>query len=293
MIKLKRMKNRLLYIVCGFCLLTTACDKEKKLIPTERPESGYFVPQGNHDYDSRIVEWKEKCNFFILYKFEDKDIRWRYDQWVEADEVTYTFADTNYIDRQLDLIESKFLNFYSTELLREGMPLKLLLLGQLDDNMSYTHRRNIYTNFDSYALAWGDASIGEMTAAEKSKFKIEVNQAFVFRLVDKKIVTIPEEFSEVSVYDGDYYSRPEMYKLGFLALNQAADALRDFKKYIEVIISNPRSFLESPSSDFSTHEGILNEMKDTKGLVRRKYQAIIDYFNRIGIDLQGIGNAVD
>ena len=119
----------------------------------------------------------------------------------------------------------------------------------------------------------------------RDRFKTEVNQAFLFRLVDKKIVTIPEEFSKVSVYDDDYYSRSEMYKLGFLALNQSADALRDFKKYIEVIISNPRSFLESPSSDFSTHEGILNEMKDTKGLVRCKYRAIIDYFNRIGICL--------
>lgn len=284
------MKQYLLPILASFCLLFTACGDEENLSPTERPESGYFVPQGNNDYDDRIVKWKEDANFFILYKFEDKDIRWRYSAWADTSEVKYTLADANYINRQLDLIEQNFLNFYSVDLLREGMPLKLLLLGYLDDNMNYTHRRNIYSNFDSYAIAWGDQSIETMTAAEKRKFKTEVNQAFLFRLVDKGIVQIPEAFSSVSVYDDEYYYRKDMYKLGFLGLNQAANPTRDFKKYIEVIIGNPKSYLESPSSNYSTHEGILDPGKDENGLIKRKYNALIDYFTSLGIDLQGIGD---
>lgn len=284
------MKKILLYsLICLGLSMLTACHDEDTLAPSEEPEMGYVLPQGNHDFDKRIMAWNEKAGLFILYKFADKDIRWRYDTWLDEEEITYTFADTNYINKQLDLIEKKFLNFYSPEILRESMPLKLMLLGQLDDYSSYVHKRNVYVNFDGIAVAWGDKSIDEMTAAQRNLFKTEVNQAFI-----KKVkVQVPEAFSKESVYDDEYYSRDEMYELGFLALSQSTDALRDFNKYVEVIVSNPKSFLESPSADTSTNEGILTDEKDVYGLIRAKYKAVINYFNTLGIDLQGIGDAVE
>ena len=45
------MKLYYLFILVG-CLL--ACNDEDSLTPTETPEFGYSVPQGNHDYDDRI-----------------------------------------------------------------------------------------------------------------------------------------------------------------------------------------------------------------------------------------------
>lgn len=288
------MKRILLCSSICLCLMAMiACHDESALTPTEQPEMGYVLPQGNHDFDKRIVAWQEKANFFILYKFADKDIRWQYNTWLDEEEITYTFADTNYINKQLDLIESKFLNFYSLDILREGMPLKLMLLGQLDDYSSYVHKHNIYVNFDGFAMAWGDNSIDNMTAAQRNAFKTDVNQAFVKRLTSKGLLRVPETFSKVSVYDSEYYYRNEMYGLGFLALNQSSDATRDFNKYVEVILANPKSFLESPSTNTFTHEGILTDAKDVNGLIRQKYKAVIEYFNSLGIDIQGIGDAVE
>ncbi|WP_148375323.1 MULTISPECIES: hypothetical protein [Butyricimonas] len=288
------MKRILLCSSICLCLMAMiACHDESALTPTEQPEMGYVLPQGNHDFDKRIVAWQEKANFFILYKFADKDIRWQYNTWLDEEEITYTFADTNYINKQLDLIESKFLNFYSLDILREGMPLKLMLLGQLDDYSSYVHKHNIYVNFDGFAMAWGDNSIDNMTAAQRNAFKTDVNQAFVKRLMDNGLLQVPEAFSKVSVYNSVSYSRDKMYGLGFLALNQSRDAIRDFNKYVEVILSNPKSFLESPSTNTFTHEGILTDAKDVNGLIRLKYEAVVEYFNSLGIDIQGIGDAVE
>ena len=286
------MKRILLYSSICLCLTAmVACHDENALTPTERPEMGYVLPQGNHDFDKRIVAWKEKANFFILYKFADKDIRWQYGGWLNEEKITYTPADTNYINKQLDLIEEKFLNFYPTEILSKGMPLKLMLLGQLDDYSSYSHKYNIYVNFDGFAMAWGDESIDDMTAGQRNSFKTEVNQAFMERLMNEGVVKVPTAFSKVSDYDYDY-DEDEMYDLGFLALYQS-NAKEDFIKYVEVIVSNPKSFLESPSEDGDTVEGILTDSKDTSELIREKYKAVINYFNTLGIDLQQIGDAVE
>lgn len=287
------MNRILLYSSICLCLMAmVACHDEDTLTPTEQPEMGYVLPQGNHDFDKRIVAWQEKANFFILYKFADKDIRWQYGGWLNEEKITYTPADTNYINEQLDLIEEKFLNFYPSGILKEGMPLKLMLLGQLDDYSSHSHKHNIYVNFDGFAVAWGDKSIDDMTAAQRNLFKAEVNQAFMKTLMNKGLLKIPAAFSKVSDYDDEYYEPEEMYDLGFLALYQS-NAKEDFNKYVEVIISNPKSFLESPSEDEDTDEGILTDSKDTSGLIREKYEAVIDYFNSLGIDLQKIGDAVE
>ena len=53
-----------------------SCDDDNSLIPSETPEFGYSVPQGNHDYDERIVDWNKRCNTFILYKFDLKELYW-------------------------------------------------------------------------------------------------------------------------------------------------------------------------------------------------------------------------
>lgn len=39
-------------------IFAVACHEEETLTPTETPEFGYSVPQGNHDYDDKIVVGK-------------------------------------------------------------------------------------------------------------------------------------------------------------------------------------------------------------------------------------------
>ena len=60
------MKQRILYILICLSAWIVSCDNEDNLSPTETPEIGYVVPQGDHDYDQKIVDWSERCNSFIL-----------------------------------------------------------------------------------------------------------------------------------------------------------------------------------------------------------------------------------
>ena len=68
------MKKIMLYIgLSVFIYGMMACDDDN-LIPTTRPEFGYSVPQGEHEYDDRIVDWKNRCNFFYWYFYNNNKI---------------------------------------------------------------------------------------------------------------------------------------------------------------------------------------------------------------------------
>ena len=62
----------LLTIILGLFLWTGCNDDDETLVPSTEPEFRYVLPQGNHDYDTKIVNWYEDCGFYILYKYEDK-----------------------------------------------------------------------------------------------------------------------------------------------------------------------------------------------------------------------------
>ena len=66
-------RYRLLYLIM-FVLLWAGCDDSEKLTPSEGLEPGYILPQGEHDYDEKIMNWFEECGFYILYKFEPRDV---------------------------------------------------------------------------------------------------------------------------------------------------------------------------------------------------------------------------
>lgn len=67
------MKYKLFYMILGL-LAFIGCDDSESLSPTLESEPVYSLPQGSHDYDSRIMDWHERCDFYILYKFEPRDL---------------------------------------------------------------------------------------------------------------------------------------------------------------------------------------------------------------------------
>ena len=78
------MKKIMLYIgLSVFIYGMIACDDDN-LIPTTRPEFGYSVPQGEHDYDDRIVDWKIDVIFLFYMNTDARDIYWSVSGWNEA-----------------------------------------------------------------------------------------------------------------------------------------------------------------------------------------------------------------
>ena len=72
--KTKGIMRYFLIIILGLFLWTGCNDDDEKLTPSTEPEFRYVLPQGDHDYDTKIVSWYEDCGIYFLYKFENKDV---------------------------------------------------------------------------------------------------------------------------------------------------------------------------------------------------------------------------
>ena len=305
MLEINTMKQRILYILVCVSVWMMSCDKEDALSPTKTPEIGYVVPQGDHDYDQKIVDWSERYNSFILYKFNMKEVYWTVNQWIESVEnpegslYPYTAgiraanADENYVGQQLELLEKSFLNLYPDTTLMRCLPIKLLLCSQLcwrTVNNKETFY-NTYNSYDCMAFNWGNADVLTMTAAQKTTFKIDVNLAFLKRLLANKKI-----FANADFYAGVAYSptvtNQNMYSRGFVYRGTKLE--NDAEYYIQAIISTTYEDLtaEVPANDY-TFKGILNSTKDVNGLIRYRYDILVNHLKTAyGIDLQAIGDTV-
>lgn len=300
------MKLYLILFILAVWLV--ACDDDNTLIPTETPEFGYSVPQGNHDYDDRIVSWNERCNTFILYKFDLKELYWQVDAWLESTPTpegsSYPYpyinngfigavADEAYAGEQLNLVETLFLGFYPDTTLRRCLPLKLLLCGELTWRTvsgSLTVY-NVYSGYDYLAFNWGNESVLTMTNAQKNTFKYDVNNTFLTRLLNNSKIVEDASFYEGMNYV-DAVTNANMYGRGFIKSGTKQED--DVEIYISAILQTPyEDLIAEPGDNDYTNKGILHEKKDVNGYIRKKYDILVNKFKEnYGIDLQAIGNVV-
>lgn len=300
------MKYRLIFTILSV-ILWMGCYEEDHLTPTEEGELKYTVPQGNHDYDQKIVDWNKRCGFYILYKYEPKDIYWNMNEWKEAvyDSISkYPFGsfkaelpEEDFVGKQLDLLERGFLNFYPDTLLRRCMPMKLLL-GKNLQYSSYDRLgdMDVTIGFDNIVLSHGDETIETLTGRKRELIKDSINILFLERLVDKQKIVISSQFTEVSSsYYGQVVPTDQMYENGFIVEDRWGKRTKeqDWKNYLRTIVKTPYSVLtEEPGDGDYTTRGILHEKKDTQGVIRKKYDILINYFKKeYGLEIQSIGNA--
>lgn len=69
------MKTKyVLWILCVGLFGWIACDDDSEtLTPSDIAEYELVFPQGNHDYDARIVDWFDRTGIYMLYKFNTMD----------------------------------------------------------------------------------------------------------------------------------------------------------------------------------------------------------------------------
>ena len=297
------MKKIILPAFLLMCLLAVGCDKEKDPVPGTEPENVYgdqTLPQGNHDYDNYIVDFFRQTNTLILYKFVDHDIYWnvtgsllRIVDW-EAENATgieYIVADEDYIGGQLELMKEKFFKYYSVEFLKKMLPKKILLterFGYLYIR-SYIHTwypYDCYSGNDYLIFSWGGERVAAITAAEKNSFKNTSTEVFLKRISDNGMLEKNDNFFSFTNYVTPGATDPERWANGILAYADRTQAA-DWVAYIRMITSTPYSKLTDEG-------GFLHSDRDTKGVIRKKYDVITSHFrDKYGIDLQSIGNDME
>jgi hypothetical protein len=289
-----------------------ACDREAELTPTglENVYGDPTLPQGNHDYDQRIVNMFEKYNTLFLYEYLPHDLyfsgtRWTGGTYDPVLDTTYQHngnqdfmgyfdvpADQRYIGKQLDLLHEVWLDFYPEKYLEQCLPKKVFLLDSLYWSRAKKGRPNVnytpvYTGGDFMAVTWGREAILQITPAEKTAFRDALNAAFLSVAVTRKGAIMPESFKVVSTYTG-VNIRQDYNKLGLIDPS-VTDAPKDWLSFMATIVSIPYSQLISPVGPGN----YLHESFDENGLVRKKYDIVINYFlTEQNVDLQRIGNTV-
>lgn len=299
------MTMKLYVIICGmaFVLLLAACTKnEPVLTSSNKDEWGLHVPQGNADYDKRIVGYHERWGTYLLYKFSDLEFSWN----VTNVDTMYKGigADPNYINQQLDLLENTFFNFYSDSTLKKYLPIKFMLCSSL------TFQKNrvdalllngpVNAGYEVFAVNWGNSRIANITSPVDSLsiFRSNVNLSFLRMMQSKKYSSLSNQFIAVSDYTVFWGAPDAMNKRGFLANGSSYGSSplnkdMDWDAFLKMIISNPYSYLTDPATTASdpSAKGVLTTVKDSSGLIARKYKAMIDYYkDNFNIDLQRIGN---
>ena len=88
------------------------CSDDENLSPSDVPEYEITLPQGEHEYDDRIVNWFDRTGVYLLYKFNPADAYFNVDQtWAEAYRDTslvytwYTFGEGDYVENNTAYVD--------------------------------------------------------------------------------------------------------------------------------------------------------------------------------------------
>ncbi|MDR1414325.1 MAG: hypothetical protein LBI96_00810 [Odoribacteraceae bacterium] len=290
---------------------TVACEREETLTPSA-PENIYgdpTLPQGDHPYDATILDWFAKYNTLFLYKYVPHDLYFNATRWLggtydpvrdttfagfNAQNHTGYFdvpADERYVGEQLSLIREVLLDFYPEAYLKQCLPKKIFLLDSIYWSTSKKGKPLVnlcqtFTGGDFIAISWGAARVQTITTAEKALLRDSLNGAFISVAINRGGATRPAAFEAISNYsDPNIFTRYN--ELGILD-PWVRDAAADWRFFLKTIVSTSRQTLNAAAGT----KNFLHPSFDVNGLVRRKYDVVIDYFmQEHGIDLQAIGDA--
>ena len=215
-------------------------------------------------------------------------------------------ADETYVGQQLAWVEDMFLNFYPDEVLRESCPLTIILGKNLKESPGTRPDRIVevpyHYSFHNLIFSYGDNSIEALTQEEKDEIRLDLNYWFITTMLSSSISF--EDFYAVTDYyweGGSVSSRPTddmTYDLGLIQSSQSNNLTTiketDLESYLKMILTTSYETLtmEPESGEYSgdDYTGILHPKKDREGLIREKYNLLIGEFERLGIDLQAMGN---
>lgn len=277
------------YISCLLVLaiVVGACSKEEKLAPTDQTIE-YKLPQGNHDYDPTLVKLNQDYGTFFLYKFSKIDFAATpvYDNGGNfIDTYAADVADEARVGNTLSFIQKNWLAYYPDAFLKQQLPFKVLLAQNVRGLKSPFTKYNVIWNSNQFTVSNFSADFDAMTPVQKRTFMSNIHEEFWNFMLTRLKIEVSAEFSTVSNY-AQVATVANMYTFGFLIpmTSSTQDKINlDFKSYIKAITSTTKAQLDAT---------ILSPTVDVNGLVRKKYNFIINYYKtKYNIDLQAIGNA--
>lgn len=182
------MKKFAIYALLSGALLFSGCATEDDITPnvdtTPEYEELLKVTESSSDADKKIYEWYQKYNTAFLYKFDDNDFSWLWTSKFDRAYVKFdptSEEDMAMLDKQLNYIQTKLLDLYDEDFLRNSLPYKVFLTKELRNtaNASSTSSSSwvvsLSNNQDAMAVGYLQKTGKPFTA---SKFETELGSVF-------------------------------------------------------------------------------------------------------------------
>lgn len=259
-----------------------ACQKEAKLTPGDDYDSPYKLPQGNTVADDTIMSIHAKFGTYILYRFSQADYAYDYSRMRQDSAFN---ANPAYIDTALNFFRNQLMAYYPDSFLHKTMPLKVLLASRVT---AVNSSGNIPIGFAStasmFAIGWADSTLVRLTPQETRKLRGQLHHYYWERAYRTRSIEIPSAFVQLSPTEYGTLNLQNRYQFGVVAdvFGSALNMAEDFMSYIDMITCHSTAELEA---DYFRPD------IDTKGLIRQKYNVIINYYKtEYGVDLQAIGD---
>ncbi|TCC99356.1 hypothetical protein [Pedobacter hiemivivus] len=292
----------LIIVFLGFVL--PGCKKKEVLEPSVS-KIEYKLPQGTNAFDTELVNIYQNYGSYFLYKFNPAvDFAW-VPAAVGTDNLFSTKfsceqADEAAVAKVLPFVQKNWLSLYPDTFLKRTLPFKVLFAKNLKrlvnpNSADYTLSNTGISSgtFPNTILGYYHITISNfspafdaMTTAQKTLFKGDMHIEYWNYMFATGKVAMATNFASVSNYTLTV-SASTMYANGFLdtrAKSQNNPQMYDIRTYVKAITNNSKATLDNT---------ILKPTNDTKGLVKQKYNLVINYYKTVhNVDLQAIGDAV-
>ncbi len=317
-----RLKKIYIPLLLSGMFLFNSCVKEEGELTPSGIESGYSVPQGTNDFDDEIVDFYNNYGSYLLYDFTEKDAYWTPSSWQNGVETTdeetgsagfvVEMPDVDYVGEQLELLNEVWFQYYSEEFLKEFLPIKILLCSEVGYvNYSWDENFNLiyvaspiiaYYNYDNISVGYASEAIESLTESDKSNIALDVNHVFAESIIGQDKIDPTDEFSNSANYSSasSAYTNTELWALGVLQPYYSASAENDWGQFLTMMMCYSEEYLNREVSYVSEYdweetswEGIFSSLKDTKGLLKERYDFVRQYYiDNYNIDLQEVGNSI-
>lgn len=320
------MKKIYLYFMLVIGVTLTSCSNDEETLTPSGKDDGYIIAKGDADYDQTINEFYKKFSSCLLYQWTEKDVYWTPSGWMNgalgtSDEggkngYIVSSPEKDRISNQLHILDRLWFRFYSIKALQKLLPYKIMLCGNVQEvTGSWTYEPpyiyqytgkdvSAHYNYDNIAVSFASNKADNLCNSDSLRICTDFNSVFLKSMAGRSMISVPQKFSEGIDYTNAGYlnNNSDFFERGIFpdTKSYAPDADKDWTVILTMMISYPENFLtQEPQSTLEEwvhkgdnfYDGILNPAKDSKGLIKKRYDIARQYFiDNFGTDLQAIGN---
>lgn len=242
--------------------------------------------------------------------------------------LTCTPANEAYVGQLVDMLEEVWFSRFNDKFLKEYLPQTILLCDQHDScwvktnstfdwstspvTITYTYEEMkqevpAWYIFNHISVAYGNSSVTTLSEAKKTTMLKYILHLWG-EYIKTNFVKPTEEFTKAVAYGAfspsNNYGKVCCGDYGILSQTYAATPENDWIQFMYMMMIYPETWLNDEtapewgnydgfgySNEAKLFRGILTSKKDTKGLLKKRYDMVRQYYiDNYDFDLQSVGN---